>query len=349
MSTPESSIVERIAALSNPEPREAPEPQATSHEEAPNPETNATGDNPPPVAESQDTPQESPESPEVEEIEIGDLNDLANHLGVDPAELYNIAVPYTEGGQKHEFTLGELKDKYTKFAETETLRAEAQSIRDSYKQAEEQTIELIQAHAVQAASIQRAMEQQLLADFSGVNWADLQVRNPAEYIRLQQTLQARQGQLEEMKRNAIAFMEEQGNALKAQREHLQNTRLLREQEALMKAIPEWRDESVANAERQELARFMLARGYSEEEINAVDDHRALLLVRDAMKYRAQRDAGEVAKKKVIKLAKKIVKPGARQTASEQNTENERGLKQQLRRSGSTVDAAKLISVRMGRK
>ena len=344
MSSSESSIVERIAALN--QPQEAPQeaPQATQQEvpqEAPQeaPETAA------PVE------QEVAEAPEptAEEIEIGDLNDLANHLGVDPADLYNIAVPYTSEGQKKEFTLGELKDKYQKFEEAESVRLEAQAKLEAYQQAEQQTMAMLEQHAIQADAVTKAMESQLLADFGQVNWQLLQNQNPAEYIRLSQQFNQRQSQIQQMRQDAIKFMEEQAATIKAQREHMTQQRLLREQQALLKAIPEWRDQTVADAERQKLAQYMLARGYSEQEINAVDDHRALLLVRDAMKYREMMSSASEAQKKVMKLAKKIVTPGSRQTRGEQNNEVERGLRRSLKQTGSTQDAAALISLRLGRK
>jgi hypothetical protein len=94
---------------------------------------------------------------------------------------------------------------------------------------------------------------------------------------------------------------------------------------------------------------MIERGYTEAEIDAVTDHRAILLVRDAMRYRQQKASGEVAAKKVVKLAKRIVTPGSRQSASEQSSDQERGYRQNLKRSGSVQDAAALIQYRLGRK
>lgn len=355
MSTSESDIVARISALNAEPANEAPAEQPREPIQQPEREISAG-----PAEDAGDSAPESEGSSEartdgeaseaaVEEIEIGDLNDLAKHLGVDPAELYDIAVPYTKDGVKQEFTLGQLKDDFQKYQEAETLRAEAQARLDAYRQAEEQANELLQAHAVQANAIAQAMENQLLADFSGVDWARLQASNPSEYIRLSQQFNQRQSQLQNMRQQAFEFAQQQGTQLQAQREQLQQQRLLREQQALLKAIPEWRDPTVADAERQELAKYMLARGYTDAEINAVDDHRALLLVRDAMKYRQMKESGDIAAKKVVKLAKKIVKPGSRQTASETSSDSERGLKRTLKQTGSVQDAASLISLRLGRK
>lgn len=355
MSTSESSIIERISAITNP-----PEPQSAPAERpetsAPDAEPAAPFSNEPArnldagdAGESEATGGEELTAAEAEELEIGDLNGLAEYLNVDTADLYNIAVPFTKNGEKAEFTLGEIKDNYQRFSEAEAIRSEAQAKYDAYAAAEAQTQELLQAHALRAQAIERSMEQALLQDFGQVNWQHLQATNPSEYIRLSQQFNARQAQLGEMRQQAGQFMQEQHEQLNVQREHLKRERLVREQQSLLKAIPEWRDQKVADAERHDLARYMVERGYSEEEINAVDDHRAILLVRDAMRYRQQKASGDIAAKKVIKLAKKVVTPGTRQTSREQTNDQERGLRQSLKRTGSTQDAAALISARLNKR
>lgn len=362
MSTNESDIVSRIAALNLPVPSEARnETSERTEAAAPNAGPDNSGrDVDPPVSAHGEASREaierdggsdgdgveqgSSDGDLSEEIEIGDLNDLANHLGVDPADLYNISVPFTKNGEKAEFTLGDLKDKYQRFEETEALRADAQAQRDAYSEAVQASQQAAQNYAMQAGAIVQAMEQSLLQDFGQINWQTLQATNPAEYIRQQQSLAARQNQVAQMRHQAMESIEQHQKLFNEQNEHLKTQRLLREQQALLKAVPEWRDQKVADAERQDLARYMVERGYSEEEINNVDDHRAILLVRDAMAYRKLKASGDAAAKKVIKLAKTI-KPGTRQTASEQSNDQERGLRNNLRQSGSIADAAAVIANR----
>jgi hypothetical protein len=353
MSTTESSIIERISAHLAPEPKNEPAAQPTEAAApdaepaaAPNDDSGDAGESGGEVSALTERGGETDAVADSDEIEIGDLNGLAEYLNVDPADLYNIAIPFTKNGQKDEFTLGDLKDKYQRFEETEALRADAQAQRDAYEAGVQQAQQAAQDYALQASAIAQAMEQSLLADFGQINWQALQQQNPAEYIRAQQALAQRQDQLQKMKQGAWENIEKQKSLFQEQENHFKQQRLLREQQALLKAVPEWRDQKVADAERHELARYMVERGYSEEEINAVDDHRAILLVRDAMKYRAMQSKGEIAAKKVIKLAKNIVKPGTRQTASEQTNDQERGLRKNLKQTGSVQDAAALLSRRL---
>ena len=194
MSTPESSIVERISAHLAPEPTEAPTPteQPEAVESSAAPEVR---DEPARDTDPGDAPEGEAVVAESDEIEIGDLNGLAEYLNVDPADLYNIAIPFTKNGQKDEFTLGDLKDKYQRFEETEALRADAQAQRDAYEAGVQQAQQAAQDYALQASAIAQAMEQSLLQDFGQINWQALQQQNPAEYIRQQQALAGRQNQL----------------------------------------------------------------------------------------------------------------------------------------------------------
>lgn len=255
MSTNESDIVSRIAALNLPVPNEQPaEPTAAATEptETHEPAEQAEASTTEPIVESP-----AVEAGDAEEIEIGDLNDLATHLGVDPADLYNISVPFTKNGQKDEFTLGDLKDKYQRFVETEELRAEAQAQRDAYAEAVQASQQAAQDYSMQAGAVVQAMEQSLLQDFGQINWQHLQATNPAEYIRQQQSLAARQNQVAQMRQQAMQSIEQHKLLFEQQNEHLRTQRLLREQQALLKAVPEWRDQKVADAERQDLARYMV--------------------------------------------------------------------------------------------
>ena len=173
MSTPESSIVERISAHLAPEPTEAPTPteQPEAVESSAAPEVR---DEPARDTDPGDAPEGEAVVAESDEIEIGDLNGLAEYLNVDPADLYNIAIPFTKNGQKDEFTLGDLKDKYQRFEETEALRADAQAQRDAYEAGVQQAQQAAQDYALQASAIAQAMEQSLLQDFGQINWQALQ-------------------------------------------------------------------------------------------------------------------------------------------------------------------------------
>lgn len=344
MSEPAASIEQRISAVlaqeTAPQPaQDAPEPAAPVASAAP---VEAAEAAPEPVTETQEA------EPEV--IEIADLDGLAAHLGVDPAELYNVAVPYTKNGERAEFTLGDIKDKFQAFEEANEIREQSSKQLEAYRAAEQRLATMIQEQTAQTAQYVQQVEQMALAPFMNTDWNTLRVQNPGEFINKSQQLQQVQAQLAQMKQRAAESVNGMLEKHKEQQKALMVQREAREQQALLKAIPEWRDPKVADAERLELAEFMLSRGYTVEEIEAVDDHRALLLVRDALRVSKAKDAGSVAAKKVVKLAKKIVKPGSRPSSGDgARTQAAALAKAHQANPGSTDLAAARIALKLGRK
>ena len=122
----------------------------------------------------------------------------------------------------------------------------------------------------------------------------------------------------------------------------------REWNALLNAFPRWQDDGVRQAEQAAIQELLLDVGYSPEEIDSAYDSRAIRLAYEALQYRKSKQAGDVAKKKVVKLGKKVLKPGAKVSKAQANQDRESALRAKLRESGHTDDAARLISMRLGR-
>ena len=81
----------------------------------------------------------------------------------------------------------------------------------------------------------------------------------------------------------------------------------REREALLRAVPEWVDPRIEQAERAEIFAVMKAEGFIEDEWNSTVDHRALKLLRRLVKAEAR--VKELTPKAEPKVAVKP-KPGA---------------------------------------
>ncbi len=60
--------------------------------------------------------------------------------------------------------------------------------------------------------------------------------------------------------------------------------LVREQELLLAAIPEWSDSTKATTEHRQLAEYGKSLGFTEQEVASITDHRAVVLLRKAMLY-----------------------------------------------------------------
>ena len=117
--------------------------------------------------------------------------------------------------------------------------------------------------------------------------------------------------------------------------------LAQEQAALIQAVPEWKDEKKAKAEKALLIEFGQKVGYSEEELKSVFDHRAVITLRKAALYDQM-----VSKRKdikpVVNNGPRPVKPSAAGRVSS-TTEATRA-KQRLAKTGRVDDAASAIEL-----
>jgi hypothetical protein len=108
-----------------------------------------------------------------------------------------------------------------------------------------------------------------------------------------------------------------------------------EQTLLVEAIPAWKDEAVAKAEKGEMLKFAESMGYTADDLNNIDDHRALVLIRLAMKQ----TQAEQKKSTLIKQVEKVrtTRPGnATMTRTPPNALH-RSL-ERLAKTGSREDA-----------
>jgi len=109
-----------------------------------------------------------------------------------------------------------------------------------------------------------------------------------------------------------------------------------EEQKLFEALPAWKkDSSVAQRELAAIRKDLQTRGFSEEEIAQVRDHRIVLMVRDAALYRQMK--GRARGK--VRPAQKTLKPGTPITASSQKIRGFKEARKRLKQSGRIDDAA----------
>lgn len=120
-----------------------------------------------------------------------------------------------------------------------------------------------------------------------------------------------------------------------------NAYLQREMETLKQAIPDFADPEKAQNLRNSM--FQVSQetyGFDPQEIAAITDSRVLRVLHDAIQFRAAQGGKEQAIKKAKAKPKRTVKPGAKKTAS--NRDSQRQARSKLKRSGSIQDAMSLI-------
>lgn len=352
-----SEIADRIAAIRDPAP--APAPEAPVQEaQAPAQEAQEA-----PVALEAQEPQAAPETPpeaseptaepeaqagaDAETIEVESLDDLADHFGVEKADLYNLKVPVTmPDGSRAEVSLGEWKDSYRASAESTQEAQKAAAARQQYEQQRQQMASAWEQKVREAANTLTIAEQQVVGEFQQIDWNGLREQDPAEWAARRQLFQERMNNLEASKRELASKWQQQQQQQQQEQQQQIGQILETERQELLRSLPEWANEETATAERSALSQYLRSSGFNHDEVNSVADHRLVLMARKAMLYDKEMAGASAAKKRVVKIGKKTVSPGT--TRGKQTARDDRNvaLRKALKSSGKVEDAAALIRARL---
>ena len=346
-----------VAAVPEPAPQAEPEPVAEAPIEAPTEAPTEApieavesegGDEAPREEELADSEAALSEAEEVvEEVSLDTFSDLAEHLGIDAADLYALKLPITNGnGERQEVSIGEWKDGYQNAQRAERLTQEAQDLRDQLQAEKQAFTQRQEQEAVESASLLNSVELALKKEYNQINWNELRANNPTEWAVRRQEFQERQSALTKMRQDASQEWDRNQQIRSEEHRGQMAEAIEREHRSMMAKVPEWRDESVMQSEQASLRDYLLESGYNPQEIDEAYDHRAIVLARKAMKYDTMQSTGKAATKKVVKLGKKVLTPGAKRSKGAAKKDAEGRMRSSLKNSGSVDDAAALIHHRL---
>lgn len=195
-----------------------------------------------------------------------------------------------------------------------------------------QTVPELQEAAALVSMYQKAVESIDIADMQKMATED-----PAQYL----AKLAEYNTLNRRLTEAQAKHQATAQQFAQSQQQFQSEVLKREREALFKAIPDWRDDSKFKQARGRILSYMAERGFSEQELTSLMDHRALLVAYDAARFRESQKALKASAKQLGQKPK-VAKPGASTTPAQANDEATTKLRQQLKKTGRLDDAAKLF-------
>ena len=171
--------------------------------------------------------------------------------------------------------------------------------------------------------------------FANIDWQQLAQEQPAEYVRMSAERDAMRGRIggiqQELQRVAA-------HAEQAQAQQFAQLRQA-EQQRLIEALPDFGDQEKAPKKVAEMRSWLTKRGFSDQEIGQVVDHRVLLVVDKAMQADRVQEARRQAEAKRNVSAPQVQPPGSPRQRGDTQAAQRRGQKMaSLKRSGSEKDA-----------
>jgi len=235
-------------------------------------------------------------------------------------------------GKEVDVTLDELQKGYSR---TQDYTRKTQQIAEVRKHTDAE-LQAVRAEREQYAQLLSALEAQVQQVAQpNIDWDRLYQEDPIEWVRQREVMRDNQDRAA-----AIQSEKQRLNQLSQQEQaQFMQQKLHHEQEALLAAIPDWKDAKKAQAEKALLVEFGQKIGFTPDELKSVVDHRAVLMLRKAALYdQMMSKRGNI--KPVTNNGPRPAKPGAAGRVS--NSTDIVRAQQRVAKTGRVDDAANAI-------
>jgi hypothetical protein len=261
------------------------------------------------------------------------LEELAEALTWDSDKLFGLNAKVKIDGKEGTATLRDLVKSYQldghinqKLASVDTDRKALMAEREQFTA--ERSDKLLKLDAG-VKTLERAM----IGEFQSIDWQKLAANDPASYNAQLVAFQQRNAMLKDIAGQIAQEQHQyQQQVSEAQQKWLDDQRKL-----LQSKVPEWADESRRAKDRADIATYLNGHGITNDEFEALGDHRWALVIRDAYDM-AKLRKGKPAVLNKVKAAPKLLKPGSQQSKDVVNNLASNRERDALRQSGKVRDA-----------
>lgn len=283
-----------------------------------------------PEAPAEEVVEEIVEQTEIQE-DLDEETEEYEEPEEEPTPTYRVKV----GKEEVEVPLEELLKGYSRTAD---YTKKTQELAENRKVVEAERAKIQEASRLRDQYAERlsVIEQMLNQTEKAEDLSVLKETDPIGYAVKVAEQAEREKQLAAVRAERQRLAQQQQSE---QQERLQ-AHLASEAAKLREAIPEMSDEIKGDVVKREIRDFAKSIGFSDQELAAVYDSRAVLTLYKAMQYdKLMKGKPEVTKK--VNQAPKMLKPGT-STPEARETDQVKKMRQQLRKSGNKNDAARLF-------
>jgi hypothetical protein len=287
-------------------------------------------------AESEDEENEEEEEDDQSDETDDDLEDDDEEDAgeVDEGDDEETYVVVKIDGEEHEVTLDEAIKGYQRTADytrkTQELASQRKELADEFAETREQRDQ----YAARLEQAQDLLEQLMPPE---PDWDEVRKRGKDVFTSEYAAFQQRKQKMDALQAERERVAEEQAKDYQRQMQDV----LATESQKLMDAFPEWKDQKVAQRDRDAMFDYGGEQGFTQEELETVMDARAVKLLWKAMKYDELQSKGKRRIEGKKKKRKKTLRPGGKksQKSAGRSSKKEQALRKKLARSGKTSDAA----------
>ena len=301
------------------------EEETIGQQEAPKEEIKQNSPEPENVESEEDQPQEQEISEETEnEDEVSEQDVSQDEEQIDTQEKLEDSPSYTVkvNGQELDVTLDELRNGYSRDADYRRKTEELSNQRKNFQSESEKQRQDYSQKLNELNQRLSTAQQDLNAEINSADLDRMYDEDPTEAARVERKLKKKQDALNQSLQQAQAEQKEQFSSF-----------LQDQQRKLVSKMPEFSDPAKASNLKANMKSTLNNYGFNDQEVAQVYDHRIVMLVNDAMKYRSMQNSKPNIAKKITKPSKPF-SSGVKQGKSEANLKLRREKFSRLKTSGS---------------
>ena len=319
-----------------------PEEENPKEEEAKPAESEESTEETQDESQEEETEEAESEEEESEEEDVSEESDEEEETEEedDTPELYTVRI----NGEDHQVTAEELAKGYSRQADYTKKTQELSEYRKQLDQAAQfyqtEVAQTQEARQQYIGALSTAIETNLssLAKYESTDWERLKSENMEEYLTKRDEYREAQSQVEKLKQN---YQQESEKQEAQHQQHYAQT-IQEEHAKLVSILPAWGEPEKQKAIATEIRDFALAKGYTQEELNQLVDHRSILVLMQAKAWEdSQRKISSIKQKK-IKNKPKVARSGKGTVKSESKKAKSTAKMKRLRQTGHVDDAASLL-------
>ena len=272
----------------------------------------------------QETKPETESQEEVSEQEVSQEQTQEIQQEQDSTHKVKVA------GQEFNVSLDELKNGYSRDAD---YRRKTEELALDKKQFQSESEKQRQNYSSKLEELNRfntIAQQQLTEEFNSSNLDKLYEEDPVEATKIKHRLDKKQLQLN----HAMQTLQERHRKER-------NDIIEKEGRSLVLKTPEFNDKQKSMSIRNEMRNFLSSQGFNNYEIASIIDHRQIMIVNDAMKYRNMLKSKPNLAKKITKPGK-VFSSGVKSDKADINLQKRKEKLGRLKKSGNIKDATSIF-------
>jgi|TARA_Y100000310_G_scaffold117045_1_gene115736 hypothetical protein len=300
------------------------------------------------VEESPEEAEESDEVEETEEEEAADADDESEESEEEEVEdeedeestVYTVRV----NGQDVEVSEDELIKGYSRQSDytkkTQELSEYRKRLEQGAQQLQSEFAETQKARQEYVNAVTQAIESNfsMAKQFENVDWERLKVEDREEYLTKREDYRQVQDQIQGLQKK-----QEEAHAKQQQEWQHQQQRILQEEHNKMVSIlPEWGEPEKQRAIARSIGEFALSRGYTQDELDQLVDHRSILVLMEAKAFADMQGKQLKARSKKVRNKPKVARSSAKAEKSSKNKAARTSQFKRLQETGHVDDAAGLF-------